>query len=140
MLVIKRLTKTAKLPYKKHKTDAGYDLTADEGKLLFPQKCVLIKTGLAITVPPGTYGRIAPRSGFSWKTGSIVGAGVIDQDYTGEVKILIHNVGDKCIEINKGDRIAQLIIEKISFPEIFEVIDLNDTERGTNGFGSTGKN
>jgi deoxyuridine 5'-triphosphate nucleotidohydrolase len=139
-LKVKKLSKTAKLPYKKHKTDAGYDLSADEGKLLLPQQWCLINTGLSLTVPEGTYGRIAPRSGFSWKSGTIVGAGVIDADYTGPVKVLIHNVGNKSVEIKKGDRIAQLIIEKIVLADVVEVTDLNNTERGQGGFGSTGKN
>ena len=140
MLKVKKLTKTAKLPYKKHQTDAGYDLSADEGKILLPQQWCLVSTGISVSIPIGTYGRIAPRSGFSWKSGTTVGAGVIDSSYRGEVKVLIHNVGNKTVEINKGDRIAQLIIEKIELPEVVEVTDLEDTERGKGGFGSTGKN
>lgn len=138
MLKVKLLTNTAKLPYKKYKTDAGYDLYADEGQILLPNSCKLIKIGISISIPEGTYGRIAPRSGFSYKFGTMIGAGVIDKEYRGEIKVLVFNIGDKMIEINKGDRIAQLILEKISYADIVQVDDLDNTNRGDKGFGSTG--
>ena len=138
MLKVKKLSPTAKLPFKKHKTDAGYDLSADESVLIEPNGWKLIRTGLSFTVPEGTYGRIAPRSGFSYKLGTMIGAGVIDRDYSGEVKVLVFNVSDKYIEVHRGQRIAQLILEKIAYVDVEEVDSLIDTERGTGGFGSTG--
>ena len=100
----------------------------------------MIKTDLAIKVPSGTYGRIAPRSGLALKHGIDVGAGVIDQDYRGNVKIILFNHGDSDYAIEQGERIAQLILEKIEIVELQEVQDFISTERGERGFGSTDKN
>lgn len=138
MLKVQRLTKTAQLPVRQHKGDAGYDLSADEDKTILPGEWKLISTGIAFTVPNGTYGRIAPRSGFSYKKGTMVGAGVVDQQYTGEVKVLIFNLSKETIMVKQGDRIAQLILEKIETPDVIEVEDLEKTQRGSGGFGSTG--
>ena len=97
---------------------------------------MLIPTGWKFKLPPGTYGRIAPRSGLSLK-GIDVGAGVIDRDYRGEIKVLLINNSAQPFAVNKGDRIAQLICEKIVYPYIKEDI-LDYTTRGDKGFGSTG--
>ena len=86
----------------------------------------------------GNYGRIAPRSGLAAKHMIDVGAGVIDSDYRGEVKVLLFNLGEKDFEVNKGDRVAQLIIEKYTITQMTEVKELDDTVRGAGGFGSTG--
>ena len=91
-----------------------------------------------VTVPEGTYGRIAPRSGLS-KKGLLVNAGVIDRDYTGPVKIMLHNLTNETYIISKKDRIAQLILEKIELSDIKLVDSLVTTDRGEGGFGSTGK-
>lgn len=140
MFYVKRLTKTAKLPVKQFYTDAGYDLASDENIIIPSHQWKLISTGIAFTVPPGTYGRIAPRSGFSYKKGTMIGAGVVDESYTGCVKVLVFNLSDKDIEVRQGDRIAQLILEKIELNvNITEVNELKDTKRGSGGFGSTGK-
>ena len=135
---VKLLTKTAQLPRRQHKGDAGYDLSADEDMVIPAYRWKLVSTGLSFTVPRGTYGRIAPRSGFSYKKGTMIGAGVIDESYTGEVKVLVFNLSDKEIKVVQGDRIAQLILEKIELPEIIEVKELKATQRGSGGFGSTG--
>lgn len=102
----------------------------------------MIATDLSIIVPAGTYGRVAPRSGLAVKNGISTGAGVIDADYRGEVKIVLFNHSDRDFEVNKGDRIAQLVLEKIVNAEIQEITaeELTETERGSGGFGSTGKN
>ena len=139
MLYVKRLTKTAKLPVRKHKGDAGYDLSSDEGILIKPREWKLVSTGISIAIPKGTYGRIAPRSGFSYKKGTMIGAGVVDESYRGIIKVLVFNMSENFIEIQKGDRIAQLILEKIETPEVMEVDELDNTDRGSGGFGSTGK-
>jgi dUTP pyrophosphatase len=99
----------------------------------------IVPTDLSIAVNEGTYARIAPRSGLATKYFIDVGAGVIDADYRGNVGVVLFNFSDQDFQIKIGDRIAQLIIEKIETPEIIEVDDLNNTERGNNGFGSTGK-
>ena len=88
--------------------------------------------------PEGTYGRVAPRSGLALKHSIDVGAGVIDADYRGEVGVILFNFGTKDFEIKEGDRIAQLVLEKIELSEVLEVQELDETVRGEGGFGSTG--
>jgi dUTP pyrophosphatase len=140
-LYIKKLFVNSIVPTKGSKEAAGYDLYANintPNAIVEPYNSVLISTGVAMKIPHGYYGRIAPRSGFSVKTGLMVNAGVIDSDYRGEVKILFQNPTDKCVRINNGEKVAQIIIEKIAHCEVIEVDNLDETERGANGFGSTG--
>lgn len=118
---------------------AGYDLYSVETKEIPPMSRVVIKTGIHITVPPGTYGRIAPRSGLAIKHWVDVCAGVVDRDYTGEVMVVLHNYKDEPFTVNTGDRIAQLIFELIINPPITQVSDLEESKRGDDGFGSTGR-
>ena len=94
---------------------------------------------MSISVPPGTYGRIAPRSSLAWKNSLHVGAGVIDADYRGNVGVVLFNLSNEDFGIKQGDRIAQLILEKIVLAEVCEVSDLDETKRGSGGFGSTGQ-
>ena len=116
---------------------AGYDLYSYENQTITPNKIKLIDTGISIRVPEGTYGRIAPRSSVS-KKGILINAGVIDRDYRGPVKVMVHNLSNNDYVINKNDRIAQLILEQIKTPPVELVEELDDTERGEGGFGSTG--
>lgn len=97
-----------------------------------------MSTGLRVAIPAGHYGRIAPRSGLALKHFIDVGAGVVDEDYRGELRVLLFNHSESDFIINRGDRVAQLICERISRPILEEVTDLEDTDRGRNGFGSTG--
>lgn len=137
-LLVKRLNEHAILPARGSSLAAGYDLSSSEDVSIPRGTRGLVGTGIAFTVPYGTYGRIAPRSGLAVKKGIQVGAGVIDRDYTGEVKVVLFNHGDEDFEIKKGDRIAQLIIEQIEMPEVKLVNELLVTQRGEGGFGSTG--
>lgn len=100
----------------------------------------LVPLDISISIPRGTYGRIAPRSGLAVKNFVDVGAGVIDYDYRGPVHVLLFNFSNQKFSVTKGDRIAQLIIEKIALPEVVIVDQLDDSERGAGGFGSTGIN
>ncbi len=139
-LYIKRLYKDSTIPTKGSKEAAGYDLYTyfEESNLVIqPFNSLLVCTGISMKIPYGYYGRIAPRSGFSVRTGLIVNAGVIDSDYRGEIKILFQNPTEKCIYIHKNEKVAQIIIEKIAHCELIEVADLDATDRGENGFGST---
>ena len=138
ILQVKRLTETAKLPVRGSIHAAGLDLFADASVSIMPYKNNLIPTGISVLIPDGYYGRVAPRSGVSVKTGLIVNAGVIDSDYRGEIKIVFQNPTEKYVDIKAGEKVAQLIIEKIALLEVKEVEKLDDTQRGANGFGSTG--
>ena len=137
-LLIKKLSEFATLPTRGSKFAAGYDLHAAYDYVIKARGKDMVKTDLQIALPSGCYGRIAPRSGLAWKHSIDVGAGVIDEDYRGPVNVILFNLGEQDFEIKRGDRIAQLICEKIEQPEVEEVADLDNTERGTNGFGSTG--
>lgn len=136
-LYVKCFSESAVLPERKSGDAAGYDLCTTEQITLGPGERHLFPTGIGFTVPEGTYGQIAPRSGLSCK-GILVGAGVIDRDYTGEVKVLLFNLGTDELVFHAGDRIAQLIVKHIDKPDIEEVESLEETERGVGGFGSTG--
>ena len=137
-LHVLRLRDTAVLPTRGSHQAAGYDLYAVEDRLIAKNDRAMIKTGLAIGVPPGTYGRIAPRSGLALRYGVDVGAGVLDADFSGEVGVVLFNHGRNVFRVSRGDRIAQLVIERIETPDVLEVPALPSTDRGAGGFGSTG--
>ena len=138
-LLVRRLASTATLPARGSDFAAGYDLASSECVRIPANGRHLISTGLSIAVPKGTYGRVAPRSGLAVKHGICVGAGVVDEDFRGEVKVLLFNHGDEDYWVNVGDRVAQLVLERIATPEVVEIDDLDETERGAFGFGSSGK-
>ena len=117
---------------------AGYDLAAAQAAVVPAHGKCLVKTGLVMALPHGCYGRIAPRSGLALKKFIDVGAGVIDADYRGEVGVVLFNFGEEDFVINMGDRIAQLIFEKIKTPIVKEMNELEGTDRGVGGYGSTG--
>lgn len=137
-LLVKRIKDNAVVPVRKSPLAAGYDLSSCEAKVIPSGGTVLVKTGLEIACPEGTYGRVAPRSGLAYKHSIDVGAGVVDADYRGEVGVILFNFGKKDFEIKEGDRIAQLVLEKIALAEVAEVQELDETVRGEGGFGSTG--
>lgn len=117
---------------------AGLDLCSVEDINIGPKQRVTAKTGLAVAIPPGFYGRIAPRSGLAARNGLDVLAGVIDSDYRGEICCLLYNTGDEVITLAAGSKICQLIVEQIITPEAVWATDLDETARGAGGFGSTG--
>ena len=131
----------AKVPTKGSALAAGYDLYSSEEAIIPAHGQGLVSTDISIIVPVGTYGRVAPRSGLAVKHGISTGAGVIDADYRGEVKVVLFNHSEKDFEIKQGDRIAQLVLEQIINADIKEITleELDNTERGEGGFGSTGK-
>jgi dUTP pyrophosphatase len=137
---VKKESLTAKTPTKSTWGAAGFDLYADEATSIPAHGRSLVSTGIAIALPKGTYGRIAPRSGLAVKYSIDTGAGVIDEDYRGEIKILLVNHSDTALAVKPGERIAQLIIERISLAPMIEVETLTETKRGESGFGSTGIN
>ncbi|GMI82515.1 hypothetical protein HRI_001920800 [Hibiscus trionum] len=138
LLKVKKLSEKAVLPSRGSALAAGYDLSSATDTTVPARGKALIPTDLSISVPEGTYGRVAPRSGLAWKHSIDVGAGVIDADYRGPLGVILFNYSDVEFEVKVGDRIAQLIIEKIMRPDVLEVEDLDATTRGAGGFGSTG--
>lgn len=137
-LYVKALHEDSVLPTRQSTIAAGYDVFSYEDKVIKPGERDLFATGIAFTVPEGSYGQLAPRSGLAYKCGLHVGAGVIDRDYTGEVKVLLFNLSNTNVHIKKNDRIAQLILHKIVTPRVIKVTELHPTDRGEGGFGSTG--
>lgn len=134
-------SENATVPTKGSALAAGYDLYASESGNIPAHGQSLISTDLSIIVPIGTYGRIAPRSGLAVKHGISTGAGVVDADYRGEVKIVLFNHSENDFKVEKGDRIAQLVLEQIINADIKVITaeELDTTVRGEGGFGSTGK-
>ncbi|XP_014471789.1 PREDICTED: deoxyuridine 5'-triphosphate nucleotidohydrolase isoform X2 [Dinoponera quadriceps] len=133
-----KLSEKAHAPMKGSEYAAGYDLRSAYKYIVPAHGKELVKTDLQVQVPPGTYGRVAPRSGLAWKNHIDVGAGVIDADYRGNVGIVLFNHSNEDFEIAPGDRVAQLICERIIYPKLEEIEFLSDTSRGIGGFGSTG--
>lgn len=134
------LSEHAKLPTRATDGSAGYDLYAMEGLNLFANKQQLVDTGVAVEIPLGHVGIIKSRSSMAVKFSVEVGAGVIDSDYRGSIKVLLYNRGSvDCHIIERGDRIAQLLIIPIATPSLCVVKHLQATERNQGGFGSTGK-
>ena len=138
-LKVKRHTDTAKLPEQAHQGDLGYDIFADENKWIEPGGYTLISTGISVHNSSYKYGFIIKdRSSVAMK-GLFTHAGVIDAGYTGEIKVLFHNNSATSIKVELGDKIAQLVPQKVISFEVHEVNELFQTQRGDNGFGSTGK-
>lgn len=140
---VKLLNEFAKIPTRGSEQAAGYDLyAATDGPVRIPaHRTILIGTGLSMALPQGTFLGIYPRSGLATKQGLRPAncVGVIDSDYRGEIKIALHNDTDQDKDIMAGERIAQGILHSY-IPMTFEIVDeLNETERGAGGFGSTGK-
>lgn len=138
---IKKLSEDAVIPQYAHKTDAGADVYAIEDVTLKPHETQLIKTGISVAIPVGYEIQVRPRSGLSLKTGLRVAnaPGTIDSDYRGEVCVIMTNTANLSQTINKGDKIAQLVISAVPMIDWVEVDELDPTERGEGGFGSTDK-
>lgn len=137
-LRVKKLSEHATIPKRGSAGAAGYDLSSAEDCVVPARGKVVVKTDLAIKVPKGTYGRVAPRSGLAVKNFIDTGAGVVDEDYRGNLGVVLFNHSDVDFPVKKGDRVAQLVLEKIATPDIVEVDELDATDRGANGYGSTG--
>ena len=140
---VKKLTDTAIVPTKSRKTDAGYDLYADEDVAIYAEDTKLISTGIAFAIPDGYAGLIWDRSGLGSK-GIHRHAGVVDSSYRGEVKVCLsnssgHHSAENIYFISKGDRIAQILFQEVPHFDLIETEELDDTDRGSSGFGSSGK-
>ncbi|MCB2225146.1 MAG: dUTP diphosphatase [Desulfarculaceae bacterium] len=143
-VLVKRLPhgEGLKLPAYESELAAGLDLPAalDEPLTIDPRDIVMVPTGLALAIPAGYEGQVRPRSGLAIKKGlTVVNApGTIDADYRGEVKVGLVNLGPEAVVLQRGDRIAQLVIAPVVQAELAEAGELPDTQRGEGGFGSTG--
>lgn len=137
-LLVQKLSDQATIPTRGSEWSAGLDLSSAKNMTIPAGGRAVVPTDLAIACPAGTYGRIAPRSGLAVKKGIDVGAGVVDADYRGPVGVVLFNLGDADLEVQQGDRIAQLVLEQIVMSPVEVVAELEDTVRGSGGFGSTG--
>lgn len=134
---VRILSPKAVLPERTTPGSAGYDLSSVSELTVIPSGFAKIPTGIAVSIPNGCYGRIAPRSSLSVKR-VMVNGGVIDEDYRGEIYVILYNLGESPFQVKAGDRIAQLIFERIFHPEMVVVDELDRSDRGDAGFGSTG--
>lgn len=131
------------MPTRAHELDGGFDLYSPVGKYLFPNvkgvdNSIVIDTGVHVQIPEGYVGDIKSKSGMMVNY-SIITDGTVDAGYTGSIRVKLFNLGSSLYHIEKGQKIAQLVLKKIITPELVQVEKLEDTERGSGGFGSTGK-
>jgi dUTP pyrophosphatase len=140
---VKKLNEKATLPYKAHPTDAGFDLFSIESKEILAGETKLIKTGISIQLPPSTEAQIRPRSGLALKHSITVlnSPGTIDENYRGEIGVVLINHGKETFVVEEHMKIAQMVVKPVLSVDIEEVDgELSSTDRGTGGFGSTGNN
>jgi dUTP pyrophosphatase len=140
-ILVKILKPEAQLPKKLDKGSSGFDLFSIEDKILFPGERSLFKLGIALEIPEGFEAQIRSRSGLCLKHGILVlnSPGTIDSSYRGEIGIILYNTSQKKYQIQKGDRIAQMVFQKVPEVSLVQTEEIKSTERGANGFGSTGK-
>uniref|UniRef100_A0A673GMV7 Deoxyuridine 5'-triphosphate nucleotidohydrolase n=1 Tax=Sinocyclocheilus rhinocerous TaxID=307959 RepID=A0A673GMV7_9TELE len=134
VLKFAKLTENATTPSRGSNRAAGFDLYSAYDCSIGPMDKALVKTDIQIAVPHGYYGRVGERDS------SLGSPGVVDEDYRGNLGVVLFNFNKEPFEVKKGDRIAQLICERIYYPELQELQTLDETERGAGGFGSTGTN
>ena len=130
----------AVLPSYAHPSDAGMDVRSVEDLTIAPGKRALVHTGLVMLLPPKYEAQVRPRSGLALKSGVTVlnTPGTIDSGYRGEVGVILANFGEADFQVKKGDKIAQIVIAPVTQPEIVETTEVDETDRGSGGFGSTG--
>jgi len=136
----KRLDPEVEIPTRSHIGDAAVDLQARYEVTLEPGERAAVPTGIAVAIPEGFAGLVLPRSGHAWRlgVGVVNGPGLIDSGYRGEVSVLLINHGTEPVRFARGERIAQLAVVPVPAVEWVEVVELDETARGTGGFGSTG--
>lgn len=133
-----RLDVGAKTPTKAHSTDAGYDIYTPVGKTIYPHMSITIDSGVHVEIPKGYVGMLKSKSGLNVNHG-IVSEGVIDSGYTGSIVVKLYNHSDEPYEFKPGDKITQLVIMPILMADLLVVDEFVQTERGDNGFGSSGR-
>lgn len=135
---IKKLSSSATIPKYIREGDAAMDLYSNESKILKPNTRTIVFTGIAMAIPMGYVGLIWDRSGMAIKQGIKSMGGVIDENYRGEIGVILHNLSTEPFSIEPGMRIAQMLIQKVHQKKLIEVEELDDSVRGENAFGSTG--
>lgn len=135
---VKKLHEDAIIPTKAHESDSGWDLYILDDIEIKPKETVIIPTGIAIKLPPFYEAQVRPRSGVTSKTKLRVQLGTIDNDYTGDIGIIVDNIGDEPIALNSGYKLAQLVVQQLPNTVIEVVDDLEHGIRGDKGFGSSG--
>ena len=140
-VLVRRLDPGLPLPARAHEHDAGLDLYAAEPATIEPGGRVLVPTGIALAIPAGYAGLVLPRSGLALRRGLTLlnTPGLVDAGYRGEVKVLLVNHDRRAATVTRGDRIAQLVIQRVEPADLVEVDELPPTDRGPGGFGSTGQ-
>ena len=136
---IKKVDSDAKVPDQPYEGDAGFDLYANKEVSIKPGEKFAVPTGIALAIPLGYVGLIWDKSGVAIKSGMKVLGGVIDSGYRGEILVGIVNLSNEIHKFKKGDKVAQMLIQEVSVPHLEEVEELDETERGDKGFGSSGK-
>lgn len=135
---VKKLSDLATIPTRSDSGAAGYDLYSAEDTVIYGGCRKLIKTNIAIHCDNGWFGKIEGRSGLAYKKGLAVLGGVIDENYNGDIGVILFNTGEETAIIKQKDRIAQIIFQRYGAPELAEVEELDETVRGANGYGSSG--
>ena len=141
-LKIKKISTEAQIPKYAHETDAGMDLYSIEEKIIKPNETAIIKTGISIELPLNTEAQIRPRSGLAAKNSVTVlnTPGTIDSGFRGEICVILINHGKEDFNVEKGMRVAQMVIAPVLKVEVIEVDEISNSDRNSNGFGSTGLN
>ena len=133
-----KLDDGAYLPERAHGTDAGADIRTPEKVELRPRGCAIVRTGVHVQLPPCTVGMLKSKSGINVKRG-VVGEGVIDEGYDGEIVVKLYNMSDSPVVFRKGDKVIQLVVMPVCYPEYEQASEILGGERGSDGFGSTGR-
>ncbi len=133
-----KLDRGAYLPDRAHDTDAGADIRTPRGINIPARGCATVRTGVHVELPPGTVGMLKSKSGLNVNRG-IIGEGVIDEGYDGEIVVKLYNMGDECATLAEGSKIIQLVILPVAYPTYLEADSIGGGPRGASGFGSTGK-
>ena len=128
----------ATVPHRAHPTDAGLDLFSREEQIILPGESAVFDTGVHVELPEGTFGKLESKSGLNVNYDIVSCGGTIDSGYVGSIKVKLYNLGKKPYMVRKGQKIVQMVIIPILTPELEIVDHLDETERGSNGFGSSG--
>lgn len=134
-----KLLSGAKMPTRGHDGDAGLDLYARNSATIYPKESAAFDTGVCVELPPNTFGKIESRSGLNVTHCIVSCGGVVDEPYRGSIVVKLYNLGFKPYRVNAGDRIAQMIIQPYVPVDLEEVEELTESDRGEDGFGSTGR-